>query len=191
MPDCVRVQVRAVDASVVAARAWELCRAVGPPPDGTYVVEVAVDSRGLPYGVTTGSVRLATNLDRFRSIDIPFQVRVVPALVVTPDLLFLGEVDAARPKEARVRMGLADGAPFRIVAVSSSVSGLECIHDEGFGSEAELRCRLSGARRAPGPVEGLASVSFVRQGRSVVETRHVPVYGYGSAGVAVPAAVEH
>lgn len=70
-------------------------------------------------------VYVHTNIKDFEKITVPVVAQVVPQVVLSPEILFLGDVRLGEPLEQTLMAWSPDGVPFRITKVDTADTGLQ------------------------------------------------------------------
>ncbi len=76
-------------------------------------------------GKIEDKIYVHTNIKDFEKITVPVIAQVVPQVVLSPEILFLGDVRLGESLERKLMAWSPDGVPFRITRVDTADTGLQ------------------------------------------------------------------
>jgi hypothetical protein len=104
----------------------------------THVLKVSYTPPKDTFGEMRGAIYIHTNIERFKKITLPFVGRVVRPVQLDPDQLLFTAASSNEECQQTVTARALYGRPFKVVAVDSAQTGLECAYSPEMAHEVLL-----------------------------------------------------
>lgn len=148
---------------------------------GAHAISVSVDTTGWALGGAESTIKVGTNLEECRAVEIPLDLRVVKPIATIPAVLFLGVTQPGDTVETTVRAFMKNDEPIHIRSVRSELSDVHCDFPAGPASKADLKFRVK-APSKPGRVDSQVTIEYLPGPNGELAEVSLPVCGYVLAG---------
>jgi len=147
-----------------------------------YLVEAWFSANNADLGMAEGVVQLTTGIDKPPVLEIPYVARVVAAVRTVPSTCCFGDLSGEQRAAASVYLLARSQRRFSVVSVNCSDTRVKCNTSSAAPAYSSELHFVAASSRPLSRIDAYATVSYLREGCTQLETIRLPVYGYAPGG---------
>jgi len=147
--------------------------------DRKYVVHISIRTSDLKEGEYDGTLKLTVNPPRGVSTFIPYRFTVSSPIVICPQIVFLGRLEAYSERIGEVKLWMVQGEKFQILSLVSDIEDMTAKYSTDVSRESRMEWRYVSNDEVK-KVDGTIKVTCLRLGdsKTKAKVKIIPVYGY-------------